>query len=226
MNRERRVFRLGVAGDGRRGRRRRGAVAGGGLLGRRWLRAVLEAKNDALLERKGAELVAVAPRKKAGRREELESETAARWRPTRPRGWSLVVRCPAGSWIARRTAEARLLAGRTGATIGCQASQTLQPGQPPGVTWNHRLLHGVPRGAGIAAGNSAVAGRDRGDPGRVRPERGRRGARIPGAGGGRGPGLSNQALRPVARSIPTPGGGPGPPVRPAPPTESATSSTN
>src|SRR3954453_905729 len=96
------------------------------------LRAVLEAKNDAFLERKGGELVAVAREEGSGGEEPLESEIRREVAAYEAEGLVVVVRRPGRLLIAPATAEARLLGGRLAATVGGPAPQTLTLTSPPG----------------------------------------------------------------------------------------------
>src|SRR4051794_22016741 len=79
------------------------------------LRAVLEAKNDAFLERKGAELVAVAREERSGGAEGLEAEIRREVAAYEAEGLVVVVRRPAGVLIAPATAAARRVAQRMSA---------------------------------------------------------------------------------------------------------------
>src|SRR5258708_3577047 len=96
------------------------------------LRAVLEAKNDAFLARKGAELVAVAREEGSGGDEALEAEIRREVAAYEAEGWILVVRRPGRVLIAPATAEARHLADRLAAMVGGPAPQTLTLASPPG----------------------------------------------------------------------------------------------
>src|SRR3954471_11072439 len=96
------------------------------------LRAVLEAKNDAFLARKGAELVAVAREEGPGGDEALEAEIRREVAAYEADGLIVVVRRPGRPLIAPGTAEARLLARRLVAIDGGPVPRTLTLASPPG----------------------------------------------------------------------------------------------
>src|SRR3954467_9424569 len=96
------------------------------------LRAVLEAKNDAFLARKGAELVAVTLEEGSGGEEALEAEIRREVAAYEAEGLIVVVRRPGHVLIAPATPEARLVADRLATMVGGPDPRTLTLASPTG----------------------------------------------------------------------------------------------
>src|SRR5262249_26425148 len=77
------------------------------------LRRVLEERDDAFLERKAAELLAVVKGQHPGEASELEAEIRREVSAYEPEGLIVVVREPGRDWVAPRTAAALRLADRS-----------------------------------------------------------------------------------------------------------------
>jgi len=165
------------------------------------LRAVLEARNDAFLGSKGAELVAVVRDVHAGGRAALEAEVRREVEAYEAEGLVVVVRRPGGVEVAPRTVEARKLAEGL-------ARLDLGPGprtvELPGLGRPYRAVRlaleppGEPAcpldlALSLGATRSTLAQFDR------RVAAGGLAFLALAVAGGLG--LSRQALRPVARSI-------------------------
>ena len=108
------------------------------------LRRVLDARNDAFLERKAAELLAVVADQRPGGLTELEAEIRREVLAYEPEGLIVVVREPGRVSYSPRNAAARRLAGRPG-----------PPGSPVTVRFDdtggrYRVLAAFPRDGGLA----------------------------------------------------------------------------
>src|SRR5436305_495883 len=108
------------------------------------LRAVLEAKNDAFLVRKGAELVAVAREEGSGGDDALEAEIRREVAAYEAEGLIVVVRRPGRDLIAPDTAAAQRLADRLAATGWPAPSTTCSIGWRP-ITPRSRASRPTPR---------------------------------------------------------------------------------
>src|SRR3954447_26063429 len=110
-----------------------GCLAAGFAWVHHGLRAVLEAKNDAFLERKGADLVAVAREERSeGDSDGLEAEIRREVAAYEAEGLVVVVHRPTRVVIAPPTAAARRLAERMSAAHLGAAPVTLTLTSPPG----------------------------------------------------------------------------------------------
>jgi heavy metal sensor kinase len=122
------------------------------------LRAVLEAKNDAFLERKGAELVAVLRDEQAGGQEALEAEIRREVTAYGAEGLIVVVRRGGQVLVAPAIDAAERLAGRLAASaIGTTPTTLTVPG--PGQTLRYRttrivVMPASPRDTGAGPGTN------------------------------------------------------------------------
>jgi heavy metal sensor kinase len=121
------------------------------------LRAVLEAKNDAFLKRKGAELVAVLRDEQSGGQEALEAEIRREVAAYGAEGLIVVVRRGSQVLAAPASDAAERLAGRLAAsTAGVSPTTLTVPG--PGQTLRYRtsriaVVPASPRGTGTGPGS-------------------------------------------------------------------------
>jgi heavy metal sensor kinase len=156
---------------------------------------VLESRNDAFLERKAAELLAVVREERPGGREELAAEIGREVMAYEPEGLIVVVREPARVSHAPKTPAAELLASKS---APLRSPHTIEL---PGVPSRFRVLTASSASAGLslelgmslAETDETIAAFDRQIAG------GALAVLILAAAGGVL--LSRQALRPVAQSI-------------------------
>ena len=115
---------------------------------------VLESRNDAFLERKAAELLAVVRDGRPGGREELAAEIGREVMAYEPDGLIVVVREPGRLSHAPKTPAAELLASRP---VPSRSPQTIEL---PGVPSQFRVLTASSARRRAVARAGDVAGRD------------------------------------------------------------------